>query len=343
MLLFIDLRGNKTLCPAAVVLCVLSLLSAPCVVWAKNNPAKPLEGRVEDQDKIRLQRPHEGVVNQSVEILDGQSYDGYLDGSVDQTKLQTGTAQDTLKGLVGGGDFSLRQYKRKTPQSDPGSLKDWEADMESQKWKWQDVTYTLPNYHGYGDDPIEPPRRYTIPKRMYDLDDWKLRQKGVSGQVRFPQTDAQLYPQPNFEAPNFQLPRRFTAPGGSSASSSFGPPMEDEKYIGWDDWYKRVADVLWRTWRQRGSEPGEADLAISVTSGKSITAQMSNATNRSAAFRSSLMKAVESLNGSAALEFPAQSRRRSVSFQSHFSAGVDVKSGASSKRSNDTERVRTRR
>ena len=311
------------------------------------NAKQQLEGRVEDSDKIRLERPNSNVINQSVEILDGQAYGGSLDGRADDTNLQSSTAEDTLKGLVGAGDFKLGSYKPRTPQTDPGNLRDWQSDMESQRWQWKSVNYAVPRYCIPCDDVPQDLPRYKIPRRYFELDDWKLREREVHGQVNFPQADAQLLPSeqyklPSYKLPNYQLPRSFAGFNQEDQDSTNFKIADEERFIAWDTWYKKVADTLWRTWRARGSEPGEADVALTVSNSKGITAEVLNVTNRSTAFTNSLLNAVQALNGSPTLTFPAQSKRRSVSFQSHFSAGVNVQSGASSKRNNDTERVRVR-
>lgn len=323
---------------------LIGIVCGACVppsVIGKERTKKALEGRVEDTDKIRLERPVGGIVNQSVEILDGQSPGGYLDGTVDSASLPAGTAQDTMRGLVGSGDFSLK-YKPKAPQTDPGSMKEWQADMETQKWNWESVHYTLPRYEGPCSNCLPPLPEYRLKKHYGSSDDWRLRQSELSGQVSFPQAGAQLFPQETFELPKYKIPRRFNATNALPGGMNLSPPIE-ERYVAWDDWYKRVADTLWRTWRAKGSASGEADLRITVTNGRTISADIINVTNRTPAFRNSLTQAVQSLNGSAELTFPSQSRRPSVTFQSHFSAGSDITAGATSKRSNDTERIRVRR
>lgn len=326
---------------AMFLACIVIYSGAPDSVLGKDHKQKALEGRVEDNDKIRLNRPAGGLINQSVEILDGQSSGGYLDGGVDGAGLSTGTAQDTMRGLVGGGDFSLRQYKPQTPQTDPGSLKEWQADMDSKKWKWQSVQYSLPRYDMPCYNCLPPLPEYRLKQRFSEQDEWKLHQSELSGQVSFPQAGASLFPQPKLDLPDYKLPRRFSGTNSVPGSMNLSPAME-ERYVAWDDWYKQVADTLWRTWRSKGSASGEADLRITVTNSRTISAEILSVTNRTPAFKNSLTQAVQSLNGSSELAFPAQSRRSSVTFQSHFSAGTDIKSGATSNRSNDTERIRVR-
>ncbi len=307
---------------------------------AKKEKLKKLEGHVEDIGKIRLERPNESVINQSVEILQGGSYGGTLDGTADDTALQTGTAQDSLRTMVGSGGFKLGTYKKREPQSDPGALKDWQADMDSKKFKMQDVTYTIPKYCLPGPAPCDGclSGKYTIPGRMYQLDDWTIRQRSVQAQIRFPETGGQLLPVPVYSVPDYSLPKPVTGFSDPPLISNF--TQDQEKYVEWDGWYKNVADKLWKTWRARGSLPGAAELRIKVDRKKHIEAEVLSVTNLAPAFKESLVKAVQAINGSETLTFPTQSKRQSVAFQSHFSAGVDIKSGAVSKRANETERVR---
>lgn len=302
---------------------------------------KLLHGRVEDMNKTRLERPVESVINQSVEIMDGGAYGGFLDGRAEDAELRSGTAQDVLKSMVGAGDFKMG-YKKREAQSDPGPLREWEADMDSKKFQWQSVQYSIPEYRLPGLRPVQYNlRKFSIPGRYYQTDDWTIRQRGVQGEVRFPSAGGQLFadPTPHYTVPQYTIPDRFQ-PANEVAPMNSNFQQDGEQLVEWNSWYKRVANLLWTTWRTRGSASGEADLKITVDRQQHLQCEVLAVTNRAPAFKDSLLKAVQAVNGAPALVFPAQSKRQSVTFQSHFSAGVDIKSGAVSKRNNDTERVR---
>lgn len=310
----------------------------------KAKPTK-LKGRIEDINKIRLSRPDSSVVNQAVEILPGGAYSNALDGRADSANLRSGTAEDTLRSLVSEGGFKLGSYKRKQPQTDPGELNAWKASMDSQKFEWKSVEYDLPIYSlpGGRGRRFSGSVRYTIPRRFYQLDNWSLQQRSVSAQVSYPNSGGSLFQNqpmamPNYSIPNYKLPSRFLPPNKPMAS----PPMEadEEQIVEWDSWYRNVADLLWRTWRSKGSQPGEADLRISVDKSRHIRADVLSVSNLTPAFKESLLTAVRTVDGADTLKFPSQSKRQSVIFQTHFVAGVDVKAGATSRKTSDSEILR---
>jgi hypothetical protein len=89
-------------------------------------------------------------------------------------------------------------------------------------------------------------------------------------------------------------------------------PQIEERQIVWDAWYQNISKALYARWQNPGEHPD------------------------------SLLAAVQSLNGSSALDFPQQSAKTTVSFDSVFSAGLDTVHGAFSDRHNETERIMRR-
>jgi hypothetical protein len=118
-------------------------------------------------------------------------------------------------------------------------------------------------------------------------------------------------------------------------------PGFDEKNILWDAWYQQVSRALYQNWQGRGEQPGQATLHITVRRPRQITAELVRSNNLSPAFKSGLMTAIASLNGSSILDFPSQSMKQSVGFDSVFCAGNDTMAGAFSDRHGEFEQIRT--
>lgn len=119
-------------------------------------------------------------------------------------------------------------------------------------------------------------------------------------------------------------------------------PLCEEKNVLWDTWYQKVSNALYHDWLGRGEQPGEATLHITVRRSRKIEADLLHSSNSSSTFRKNLLAAVASLNGSQVLDFPSQSMKQTVSFDSVFSAGADTIAGAYSDRRGEIEQVRVR-
>ena len=205
-------------------------------------------------------------------------------------------------------------------------------------------TYRFYGYGAYGYPWDENSWSVSAPGGGYELDNWRMQIDGVHATMPNRFGNRGFNPPPGNMGPSFppiqpmdMSPLRNTP---SQIQPLYVQPVFVDQNIAWDEWYKNVSDALYRNWAKINSLPGEAKLRISVNRGRKIDAQIITTNNYKPSFKTSLTTAVQSLNGSSILEFPKMSDRSSVNFDSVFTSGTTVSSGAYSERTNDVERVR---
>lgn len=293
-----------------------------------------LKGRVEEYSKFeRLERSFavEKPLQRAVEVLPGLSA---IDGGISAGLLKAETADAALDGLLRSGGFLL-PGKSLTAKSDWTPLSDASLDAKIAKCRPCLEHYLVARRLGRGSgyDPFFDGWY----ERKLKGDDWRLVENKVS---------ANLVGQNNLLSGASLLPdliepiQPFTKPHLTATTLTMPdlslPPLE--QYVSWSTWYQKVAALLLETWNSLGTEPGQAELRISVTKNRTITAVILKTTNHSDAFKNSLLTAVGKLDGSSTLTFPQHSARNLVTFESRFDAGKDTKPGAFSGRINDVER-----
>lgn len=345
--------------------------SSPSPARLSRPPADhSLQGRVEQRDGVnKLSRPLEGHVglNQSVKILSGiDSLNAQVDAmsNVQEAKSE----EDVLNSTLDSRNFNLSTYQKMTPLSQTASaanINQWSPLSTTtgrlrKKRQFIDGKFKLvwhPYPPGFGDGPAGWWERIYIPGSEIDKDSWELQTNTVSSSLGVPQMPAgAMLPFPNNSDFNLSTPSipsippiapyQRTAPSWILPAVKPLPPVPQaykDTNIGWDGWYKTVSNALYSNWSKLNSLPGEAKLHITVKNDRTISAQILTTNNFQPAFKDSLNKAVASLNGNTVLVFPNSTRRRVVAFDSVFTSGTHTLAGAFSERTNDVERVRSRR
>lgn len=324
-----------------------------------------LQGRVEQRSGLeKLSRPLSGQtgLNESVRILSGQNG---LNGQAMDGLMNANSKEDVLNSTLDSNNFDLKSssaannsYQKLTPHSDWNDLSSATATMRTKKpcnpcnqahlMLWQD------RGHAPGRDPWDYAYGNWVVVSMPGAgrDDWRLQIDKVRASLGSPGTRGSLFPDNSWQ----QRPPRSTSLFNQAPTISQNwtlPPVQPgplpskpfyvDQNIGWDDWYKSVSDALYKNWSKINSLPGEAKLRISVRAGRTISAEIVSTDNFKPEFKEGLNKAVASLNGSTILDFPSSSQRRTVTFDSVFTAGTQTNSGAYSERTNDIERIRIRK
>lgn len=111
-----------------------------------------------------------------------------------------------------------------------------------------------------------------------------------------------------------------------------------ELVLAWERWHRQLSQAIYSRWSARASSPGQATVRVTVTSDRSIRADIVSSTG-GRQFQESLLDAIEGLTGNPGLTFPSKSRRRQVTFEGDYIASPNVRPGYSWVK-NDYERVR---
>ena len=111
-----------------------------------------------------------------------------------------------------------------------------------------------------------------------------------------------------------------------------------ELVLAWERWHRQLSQAIYSRWSARASSPGQATVRVTVTSDRSIRADIVSSTG-GRQFQESLMDAIEGLNGNPGLTFPSKSRRQKVTFEGDYIASPHVRPGYSWVK-NDYERIR---
>lgn len=111
-----------------------------------------------------------------------------------------------------------------------------------------------------------------------------------------------------------------------------------ELLLAWERWHKQLSEAIYRRWSERAELPGRAVVRVTVTSNRQIRADIISSTG-GPYFESSLLNAIDGLNGNPGLTFPAKSHRPQVSFEADYIAASNVRPGYNWIK-NDFERVK---
>ena len=325
-----------------------------------------LQGRVEHRNSLeKLARPYNGQagLNESVRILNGQSN---LAGQAMEGLMSANSKEDVLNSTLDSSNFGLNtaarntEYQKLKPHSDWESLSTASATMSSKRpcvncpnTKMGMMVWRPTGYGGHGQWGYEYGSWILISMPGgRSGDDWRLQTDRLRADLVNPAPQRPLFPDNNWtvnqpqnsslfaQAPmhnqNWTLPAVQPGPLRSK-------PFYVDQNVGWDAWYSSVSNALYKNWSKINSLPGEAKLRISIRSGREISAEILATDNFKAEFKDGLNKAVASLSGSSILDFPKASRKKSVTFDSVFTAGSKNSSGSFSERANDIERIRVKK
>jgi len=290
-----------------------------------NVPHFELRGKVEAKDNTELLlRPIAGydALGRSVKVLSGSA-----------TALQGRVEDQTLDGMLKNDNFKLQQMNARSDFANDGIAR--MGNMMSNGFSW-----------GIGEG-----GGIRMWEGWRDLGagngnaNWQPDWSASAGDPTFDQRRVQS----NMSWANEFRPRGSLMPDGSrnaiawSIAGAQTLPRIEEQQIVWDAWYQNISKALYAHWKNPGEHPGKATLRITVQRQRKIQAQMIGSTNQLPSFRASLLAAVQSLAGNSVLDFPQQSAKTTVSFDSVFSAGLDTVNGAFSDRHNETEPITLRR
>lgn len=112
-----------------------------------------------------------------------------------------------------------------------------------------------------------------------------------------------------------------------------------EMVLAWERWHKQLSEAIYTRWQRRVRTPGKATIRVDVTRDRQIHAIILG-TDGDSEFISSVMDAIEGLNGNPGLNFPAKSQRDRVSFEADYVAATNVNPGFSWVK-NDYEKIRS--
>lgn len=110
-----------------------------------------------------------------------------------------------------------------------------------------------------------------------------------------------------------------------------------EMVLAWERWHKQLSEAIYTRWQRRVRTPGKATIRVDVTRDRQIHAVILG-TDGDSEFISSVMDAIEGLNGNPGLNFPAKSQRDHVSFEADYVAATNVNPGFSWVK-NDYEKI----
>jgi hypothetical protein len=282
-----------------------------------------LQGRIQDYDKgLHLLRPMSGddPLNRSVRVLSGQQ------------PLQ-GTSQDeTFDQALSANNFVLT---KQAPQTAPR----WASPNMSVDQSLSRITMS-PNFawsiKGWWVDDWGPGLGGRRNRRYYQQSNFALDWSPYFDPNSL-RVDPSMYSQVSYPRTNIG----WSVPPAQQMTPPVVTPVYTEQNITWDQWYQNVSAAMYRNWN-RGEQPGDATLRLTATRGRRIEAQILKCNNPNASFKQSLIAAVNSLNKSPILDFPAGSQKQVVTFDSAFSAGINTKAGAGSDRHGEIETI-TRR
>ena len=282
-----------------------------------------LQGRIQDYDKgLHLLRPMNGddPLNRSVRVLSGQQ------------PLQ-GTSQDeTFDQALSANNFVLT---KQAPQTAPR----WASPNMSVDESLSRITMT-PNFawsiNGWWVDDWGAGVGGRRNRRYYQQNNFAMDWSPYFDPSRL-RVDPGMYSQLSYPRTNIG----WSVPPAQQMTPPVVTPVYAEQNITWDQWYQNVSAAMYRNWN-RGEQPGDATLRLTATRGRRIEAQILKCNNPNAGFRQSLISAVNSLNQSPILDFPAGSQKQVVTFDSAFSAGINTRAGAGSDRHGEIETI-TRR
>ncbi len=111
-----------------------------------------------------------------------------------------------------------------------------------------------------------------------------------------------------------------------------------EMTLAWERWHKQLSQTIYTRWQGMAQDPGRATVRITVTSNRTIRAQILRSTG-GREFDTVILAAIESINNNQGLTFPAKSVRDHVSFEADYIAASNVTPGFSWVK-NDYEKVR---
>jgi hypothetical protein len=179
---------------------------------------------------------------------------------------------------------------------------------------------------------------WELPMPHIEMDSTSLMHR-MGGQISYNSASGQLMPS------DFSTPQWPSMPGPPPllANRSFiqAEPavVQEESLINWQSWYEQVARAIYQAWSAETKSGGSAEVRIDVTRERKISATILSATSKSPSFNRSLLNAIDAVNGSGVLAFPANSRRRAVSFEANFTTAACNQSGVSVAGASDSERV----
>lgn len=318
-----------------------------------------LRGRIEQRNGLeKLGRPSSGLagLNESVRILSGQNSpnEPSMDGL-----LNANSKEDVLNSTLDSNNFELNTnssagaYRPATPHSDWNELSSATGTMRTKKpcdpCHKMNMMLWRRYGHGPGPGPWDEYGAWVVTAMPGGgRDDWRLQIDKVRASLGSSGAGGSLFPDNRWNLAPVGSPLRppMISQNWTIPPVQPGPPPDKPIYvdqnIGWDAWYKTISDALYKNWSKLNSLPGEAKLRISVSAGRSISAEILSTNNFKPEFKDGLNKAVASLNGSTILEFPQASKRRTVSFESVFTAGTQNSAGSFSER-NEIEHIRLRK
>ncbi len=320
---------------------------------AQKRASELLHGKVEDRDKAdHILRPREGnPLSKSVRVLSGQAT---MNNGV---PLRGAADDDSLDSALKMDNFNLKPM---TPKSDWTAERSTTADLQSGR-------YRGPNYQQGGQQFAWGINGWAI-NNGWGVGDWGIRGWGINGWAvgnswngnnsfssdwnRRMITQEQLKADLVSQGGNANLNRNNSSgkmrpvpippqDWGIQPMSAPAPAYADQNIL-WDAWYQSVSNALYRNWISAGQQPGEATIRIFVRQPRHIEAQILHSNNQAATFKSNLINAVARLNGSPILDFPSNSQKQAVSFDTVFTADASTASGAYSERKGELELVRIR-
>jgi hypothetical protein len=121
-----------------------------------------------------------------------------------------------------------------------------------------------------------------------------------------------------------------------------------KRSINWDEWYKRVCQVVYDNWEIDQANPGKSCVRVTVWAGREIEARVLSFTpaqgasrdaKRETAFRETSLRAVNSLQKTPVLDFPLRSNRGKIIFDLDMTRAVDGPSGIQVAAFHDVEEV----
>lgn len=328
---------------------------------AKADGFSSLQGRVEDRNQLqKLYRPNGDPLGKSVKVLSGINALQSLDARVEN---------DSFDSVLDTSNFNLpvaktelnNNYKAQNPRADHHDLINTYGEMYTSRspghnsfaWTRMNMHDRFRLYEPYGFN--DPWGRSAWDwewefERSFDNSFWEgshpmERNHHRWRQERLRADFSQSPTMARIQAPLtlYPLPPLNLNQGWGNLQARPQIPVYDERNISWDTWYQRISAALYQHWQGRGKEPGDAVLRITVRRPRQIQAQIVRSNNQNESFKQELMAAVSALNGNPVLDFPAQSQKSILSFESAFSAGLGTRAGAYSERSGELEKIRTRR
>jgi hypothetical protein len=109
-----------------------------------------------------------------------------------------------------------------------------------------------------------------------------------------------------------------------------------KRSINWDEWYKRVCQVVYDNWEIDQANPGKSCVRVTAWPGREIEARVLSFTpaqgasrdaKRETAFRETALRAVNSLEKTPVLDFPLRSNRGKIIFDLDMNRAVNGPSG----------------